>query len=142
MAANGRFLEIGKYDMQMNSGLGMFVFLKNITFHGVGLDSFFREGLNSRQLRGFIEEVTQLITDGIEHGVVKPIERTVFGMDEPERAFRHMTSGKHIGKVLIKVRTEESPFQAAVTKPEPVVVQAFGRTWFNPYKVGCFHLWF
>src|SRR5690606_37562433 len=71
----------------------------------------------------------------------KPIERTVFGMDEPERAFRHMTSGKHIGKVLIQIRPEEIPFQAAVTKPEPVVVQALGRTWFNPYKVGCLSLW-
>ncbi|CAG2105235.1 unnamed protein product [Medioppia subpectinata] len=51
LAANGRFLEIGKYDMQMNKNLGLFSFLNNITFHGVGLDCIFREGPNSPQLK-------------------------------------------------------------------------------------------
>lgn len=39
LAQNGRFLEIGKVDLSQNSPLGMAVFLKNITFHGILLDA-------------------------------------------------------------------------------------------------------
>lgn len=34
----GRFLEIGKFDLAANSKLGMEVFLKEVSFHGVMLD--------------------------------------------------------------------------------------------------------
>ncbi|KAI2797161.1 hypothetical protein BLOT_011139 [Blomia tropicalis] len=107
VAINGRFLEIGKYDMQMNSQLGMFTFLQNITFHGVGLDCFFREGLTSDALHRFIGDVDKLIRNGIKDGIVRPIDRTIFQMNEVERAFRYMTTGNHIGKVLIQIREEE-----------------------------------
>ncbi len=32
IAISGRFVEIGKFDLQMNNNLGMFAFLKNISF--------------------------------------------------------------------------------------------------------------
>lgn len=121
--------------MQMNSTLGMFMFLNNISFHGVGLDCFFREGLHSKQLKDFIAEISQLIVDGIENGVVRPIDRTVFHRDDAEKAFRYMTSGKHIGKVLIQVRQEEVPFEEFVVESKPVWLQAISRTWFDPCKV-------
>lgn len=135
LAINGRFLEIGKYDMQMSNTLGMFAFLNNITFHGVGLDCFFREGLQSKKLKQFIDEVTVLIDDGIKNGVVKPIDRTVFQLDQADKAFRYMTNGKHIGKVLIRIREEESPFRKFVLDSKPVFVEAISRTWFSPNKV-------
>lgn len=121
--------------MQMNTSLGMFAFLNNITFHGVGLDCFFREGLTSKKLTSFINEVTGLITEGIKEGVVKPLNRVVFQRTQVKKAFRHMTTGKHIGKVIICIREEECPRVASVLKPEPVVVEALCRTWFNPHKV-------
>ena len=34
----GRFVEIGKYDLQMNKQLGMFSFLRDISFIGVAVD--------------------------------------------------------------------------------------------------------
>ena len=39
MAEHGRFCEIGKFDLSNNSALGMGVFLKNVTFHGILLDA-------------------------------------------------------------------------------------------------------
>lgn len=39
LALNGRFLEIGKFDLSNNTPLGMSVFLKNTSFHGILLDS-------------------------------------------------------------------------------------------------------
>jgi len=132
LAPNGRFLEIGKYDMQMNKNLGLFAFLNNISFHGVGLDCIFREGPQSKKLQSFMKEMTRLLNEGIKNGVVKPIERTVYGTKQAEHAFRYMTTGKHVGKVLIKIRDEEK--DKIVVTPKPLVVKATTRTWFHPSK--------
>lgn len=98
LAAHGRFLEIGKYDLSSNSSLGMAIFLRNVTFHGILLDSLFEEG-NSEW-----EQVHQLVTSGIESGAVRPLRATIFERDQVEQAFRFMAQGKHIGKVLIQVK--------------------------------------
>ena len=77
--------------------LGMAVFLKNISFHGILLDSLFEEG-NSEW-----STVSNLLAEGIKQGAVKPLNTTVFGKEDLEGAFRFMAQGKHIGKVLVKV---------------------------------------
>lgn len=131
MGLNGRFLEIGKYDMQMNRQIGMFAFLQNISFHGVALDSYFREGVDSPNLRRIMGILKDLIYDGIEKGVVRPIEQTCFKWNEVEDAFRYMSKGKHIGKVIIKMREEEAQ---KVVMAKPLTVIANRRTSFNPSK--------
>ena len=75
----------------------MSAFLKNITFHGILLDSLFDADNHDLQL------VSRCMTEGIKSGVVQPLRTTVFEKTEVEDAFRFMASGKHIGKVLIKV---------------------------------------
>lgn len=77
---------------------GMALFLKNVSFHGILLDSIFGEANEEWEV------VSKLLTKGIENGVVKPLRSTVFNKDEVEAAFRFMAQGKHIGKVMIKVR--------------------------------------
>lgn len=76
---------------------GMALFLKNVAFHGILLDSIFEEGNQEWEV------VSELLTKGIKDGVVKPLKSTVFGKEEVEAAFRFMAQGKHIGKVMIKV---------------------------------------
>ncbi|GAB6031066.1 hypothetical protein CHUAL_007877 [Chamberlinius hualienensis] len=101
LGRNGRFLEIGKFDLSNNASLGMGAFLKNICFHGVFLDNIVEYEHPDKQL------VSHLLQEGITNGTVKPLTRHVFSHNEVEDAFRFMTSGKHIGKVLIKVAEEE-----------------------------------
>lgn len=121
LARHGRFLEIGKYDLSNNSPLGMAVFLKNVAFHGILLDALFEEG-NPEW-----EEVTQLLQEGILGGVVKPLKTTVFEKDQVEQAFRFMAQGKHIGKVLLKIREEQSS-----TVNAPLTITAMCRTFCSP----------
>ncbi|MBI3899302.1 MAG: SDR family NAD(P)-dependent oxidoreductase [Gammaproteobacteria bacterium] len=120
LARHGRFVEIGKYDMARNAALGMEVFLRDISFHGVGLDDLVND--NTAQL----EELMQLMRAGILDGVVQPLDRTVFGHDQVEEAFRYMARGRHIGKVLLRLRDE----QASV----PVQIPARPAIWCDPQK--------
>ena len=76
----------------------MALFLKNITFHGILLDALFEAGNQDWQ------EVSDLLTSGIAAGAVKPLKTTSFDKENIEDAFRFMAQGKHIGKVVIKVR--------------------------------------
>ena len=75
----------------------MSVFLKNITFHGILMDSLF-DAKNSD-----LDIVSRCMMEGIKSGMVQPLQSTVFDKDSIEGAFRYMAGGKHIGKVLIKV---------------------------------------
>jgi len=73
------------------------MFLKNTSFHGILLDSLFDNGNKEW------EQVRELVTKGIESGVVRPLSYTKLEKNEIENAFRFMASGKHIGKVLLEV---------------------------------------
>ncbi|KAK6634166.1 hypothetical protein RUM44_004774 [Polyplax serrata] len=121
LAKDGRFLEIGKYDLSNNSKLGMAMFLKNTAFHGILLDSLFEES-GPQKLA-----VIKLVSEGIKSGAVKPLPSTVFSDDQIEKAFRFMASGKHIGKVLLKIRNEEQD-------KTPKVVEAIPRTYMDSEK--------
>ena len=98
LAQHGRFLEIGKFDLSQNNPLGMSIFLKNTTFHGILLDSLFDNPNEDWQ------RVHALVEQGIQNGVVQPLHSTVFHANEIEQAFRFMSQGKHMGKVVLKVR--------------------------------------
>lgn len=125
LGLNGRFLEIGKFDLNQNSPLGMSVFLKNTSFHGILLDSVM-EGDDD-----MINEVVGLVARGIRDGAVRPLQTSVFNDQQIEQAFRFMASGKHIGKVVIKVREEEA--QKAVV-PTIKTINAISRTYMHKEK--------
>uniref|UniRef100_A0A6B2E4Y7 Fatty acid synthase n=1 Tax=Phlebotomus kandelakii TaxID=1109342 RepID=A0A6B2E4Y7_9DIPT len=125
LGLNGRFLEIGKFDLNNNSPLGMSVFLKNTSFHGILLDSVM-EGDDET-----IATVVQLVNDGIKSGAVRPLPTSVFADQLVEQAFRFMASGKHIGKVVIKVRDEE---KQKLLVPPPKLISAIPRTYMHKEK--------
>lgn len=62
--------------------LGMAIFLKNVTFHGILLDSLF-DGSTEERAR-----LNKLVIDGLESGVVTPLPHTLFTRDSAEDAFR------------------------------------------------------
>lgn len=82
LGLNGRFLEIGKFDLNNNSPLGMSVFLKNTSFHGILLDSVMEGEAD------IIKEVVSLVADGIKNGAVRPLPTSVFNDKNIEQAFR------------------------------------------------------
>ena len=102
LAKSGRFVEIGKYELQMNKQLGMYFLLKDISFFAVEMDVKMMEDPE------VIEEFYDWMHKNSTNGMIKPINRTVFSAEETEKAFRYMTTGKHIGKIVIKLRDEEN----------------------------------
>ncbi|XP_024206531.1 fatty acid synthase isoform X2 [Pan troglodytes] len=126
LATHGRFLEIGKFDLSQNHPLGMAIFLKNVTFHGVLLDAFFNE--SSADWR----EVWALVQAGIRDGVVRPLKCTVFHGAQVEEAFRYMAQGKHIGKVVVQVLAEEP--EAVLKGAKPKLMSAISKTFCPAHK--------
>ncbi|PNF24834.1 hypothetical protein B7P43_G15086 [Cryptotermes secundus] len=123
LAPRGRFLEIGKFDLIGNNTIGMEVFLKGVSFHGVMLDAVF---VGSYEMKKTLHDV---VAQGISAGVVQPLPRTVFPHSKVEQAFRYMTTGKHIGKVLVQIRQEEDN---KVVVPVPRLMKAYPQYFCNP----------
>ena len=63
-----------------------------------------------------------LITDGLKRGIIQPLKSTVYRAQDIEQAFRYLASGKHIGKVLLKIRENESD---AATLPITVMPRVY-----------------
>lgn len=125
LATHGRFLEIGKFDLSQNNALGMAVFLKNVSFHGILLDALFGD---DPRVAADKRRVAQLVREGIASGAVRPLDAVRFARDHVEDAFRFMASGKHMGKVVLEVRPEEPQRQAVPATP--LSVEAHTRTCF------------
>ncbi|CAB3400922.1 unnamed protein product [Caenorhabditis bovis] len=129
LARHGRFLEIGKVDLAQNSSLGMSKLLDNVSVHGILLDSIMDPTV------GDIEEwkeVAKLLEQGIKSGVVQPLHSHIFTSDKAEEAFRFMSAGKHIGKVIMEIRQEEKQL---VCPPSKISVKAICRTLCHPQHV-------
>ncbi|XP_025264308.1 fatty acid synthase-like [Camponotus floridanus] len=124
LAKNGRFLDIGKYDMLNGNRIDMSIFLKNISYHGILLEMLFEDSEDKL-------ETVRLISEGIENGVVRPLPTTVFSKQSLEEGFRFMMAGKHIGKVLLKIRDEE-PQKHMLSMQ--TTVAAIPRTYMYPDK--------
>ncbi|XP_032285376.1 fatty acid synthase [Phoca vitulina] len=126
LAQHGRFLEIGKFDLSNNHQLGMAIFLKNVTFHGILLDALMDDrGSDWR-------EVAALLRAGIRDGVVRPLKCTTFPKHRVEDAFRFMAQGKHIGKVVVQVLKEERETVPQVTRP--ALMTAVSKTFCPAHK--------
>ncbi|KAL2737028.1 fatty acid synthase-like, partial [Vespula squamosa] len=108
LAYRGRFLEIAKFDLDSNNPLDIDVFTKEISFHAVMLDKIM---ITNDEIK---DEIYSRVNILLKENAIKPIVRTVFRKDQVETAFRYMAAGKHIGKVLIKVREENEPLDTPI----------------------------
>lgn len=103
LGAKGRFLEIGKFDISVDNPLALGLLKNEQCYHGIMLDLLFKwEPYRRRKTCG-------IIIEGLRRGFIKPITTTIFEKDDVINAFRHMTSGKHIGKVVIRMKDPEKP---------------------------------
>lgn len=92
----GRFVEIGKRDIQANKSLQMENFQKAISFASVDLIQLatYKRSAQAKVMA----QVSQLMAQGIIR-TIKPI--TAYPISEVQRAFRTMQAGKHLGKIVI-----------------------------------------
>lgn len=96
IAPFGRFIEIGKRDLELNSSLEMAPFVRSVTFASLDL-------ITLGELRGDIVadvfvQINALLRAGCI-GAVAPI--TSFSISDAGKAFRTMQTGRHMGKIVL-----------------------------------------
>ncbi|KAM3964045.1 LOW QUALITY PROTEIN: fatty acid synthase-like [Aphomia sociella] len=99
LGRRGRFLEIGKFDISNNTSIGMHSH-KELSLHGITLD-------HAMQPNDIKMSLWRLLLSGIESGAVRPLTYTTFEKNGIESAFRYVAAGKHMGKVVVKIRDEK-----------------------------------
>lgn len=94
----GRFVEIGKRDLEQNSSLDMFPFTRNVSFSSVDLMNWAVRKPDDvfRALNATIELLRQNSIDPMD-----PI--TTYPITDIEKALRTMQAGNHVGKIVITI---------------------------------------
>lgn len=101
LGAYGRFIELGKRDIEQNSRLGLRPFQNNLSFFAVDMDRLFAERPDFAG--SLLREVVEFFTDGTLH----PLPHRVFPISEVASAFRYMAQAKHIGKIVVSMLGSE-----------------------------------
>lgn len=114
LARGGTFLEIGKFDIMNNSSLGMSMFERETTFRAIFADNL----IDMPTERKIIHE---LIDKDLRTGIIQPLHSTAFHVNEIEHAYRFMSTGKHVGKVMIQIRDTEHTLASVPIKVNPKV---------------------
>ena len=105
VAEFGNFCEIGKYDLLNNSKIGIKLFERNISYHGIDLADMFVEPRRAARLHS-------LLSNAMAEGVVHALPFKTFSAEEHEKALRFMSAGKHKGKVLVEMEGFAAPVKS------------------------------
>lgn len=130
----GQFLEIGKFDLSNDNPIGLGEFMKQISFHSVLADNLFKSTTQEK------EKLFELVQRDLDNGRIQPLPTSVFPANEIEKAFRFLASGKHMGKVIVKIRENEDD---ELTYPIPIKPRTncdFDMTYVIPGGLGGFGL--
>lgn len=102
IAPFGRFVEIGKVDVENNSKLPMAQFKKNVSFSLVAVDHMCTYDPT------LIQAPMEVVISMIRAGTLKPASPLQeFSVAKVEDAFRLMQGGKHTGKLVINLNTTD-----------------------------------
>jgi NADPH:quinone reductase-like Zn-dependent oxidoreductase len=97
---DGRFLELGKRDLVPGRLLDLAPFTRTLVFAAIDtsyLFSFFPERL---------EPVMDRLRTWLADGTLTPLPTKIYPVSELLDAFRFMTTGQHIGRIVIKMKGE------------------------------------
>lgn len=126
----GVFLEIGKYDLSNDAKLGLGVFLKEMSFRSVLADNLFAlPGPTTEAL-----QIHALIERDLQAGIIRPLDSTVFEVTEIEKAYRFLSTGQHVGKVLVRVNAT-GLWEHDERSDGRVAIAALPRAYFDADKV-------
>jgi acyl transferase domain-containing protein/NADPH:quinone reductase-like Zn-dependent oxidoreductase/SAM-dependent methyltransferase/acyl carrier protein len=111
LAEFGRFIEIGKRDIYQNARIPLRPLRNNASFHVVAMDAIFHG--NEELTRRMLEEISGLV----EKGTLRPLPYRSFPASRIDSAFRLISSGKHIGKVVVAFPTPFVPRRGELPGP-------------------------
>lgn len=96
IAPFGRFIEIGKRDLEQNSSLEMAPFVRSVTFASLDL-------ITLGELRGdIVADVFVQINALLRAGCINAVAPvTSFSISNAGKAFRTMQTGRHMGKIVL-----------------------------------------
>lgn len=115
LAPYGRFIEIGKKYIQSNGKVPMLPFAMNVTFNAVDMTTI-------GDARPFhIRLILEIIVDLVAAGTIRPPQAVQeYQVSDIEQAFRHMQSGKNVGKVVVTFDKQDKVTVCASTRlPNP-----------------------
>ncbi|XP_066247499.1 fatty acid synthase-like [Euwallacea similis] len=116
----GRFLHIGKYDLEENNSIGMYCFLKNVSFYAVNLEI-------TTESDGVKEEIRQLVEDGLlRKKCISPIWRIVYNHQDVAEILKNIKKSSNIGKALLKLETNTLLNKLNVKRPNQFVCDPKG----------------
>ncbi|GKZ27308.1 hypothetical protein AbraCBS73388_004085 [Aspergillus brasiliensis] len=98
VAPMGKMIEIGKRDMLEHGKLEMVHFANNRSFYGVDLSEMLDDYPDL--VRGAINEMFTYCQEGRLQAQLFP---RMFEADDIASAFRHMQTGRHIGKIVVRM---------------------------------------
>jgi NADPH:quinone reductase-like Zn-dependent oxidoreductase/acyl carrier protein len=118
LAPYGRFIEIGKRDIDADHALRLKPFNRNLLFAAIDLDRLLVDRPDD------IARMEHELRDLFRRGLLSPLPITVYPASEVESAFRLLAQAKHIGKVVVSFESETASVAPPV--PEPVKIRTDG----------------
>ncbi|KAI1076952.1 polyketide synthase PksD [Whalleya microplaca] len=98
IAPFGRFIEIGKADINANASLPMACFAKNVMFAAMDLVHIFID--RKKHAQRILGKIWELVKDG---AISSPRPLHVYGVNAAEDAFRNLQGGKNSGRIIIRI---------------------------------------
>ncbi|KAL5018316.1 hypothetical protein ScPMuIL_004038 [Solemya velum] len=99
VAPNGVFLDLERADFVENETFPSGFFQRPVAFHSIQMET-----LNKTEL----SRIAELLSEGIASGVVKPLDALVCTRHQLKKAFQMVETCEHIGKILVRVRDEDT----------------------------------
>ena len=106
----GRFLEIGKRDIQADTAVGLAPFRNNLAYHAIDLTQMIqaRDPLVARLFESLMLRFSR--------GDLVPIPTTVIPINQIDRGLKQMARAEHIGKIVFKIRDDPDPWRGIFMK--------------------------
>jgi acyl transferase domain-containing protein/NADPH:quinone reductase-like Zn-dependent oxidoreductase/thioesterase domain-containing protein/acyl carrier protein len=115
LSKGGRFIEIGKRDIWSNEKAAAYRPDVNYTFFEIGEDVV-SGGIGGTSV---IHDLMVQILDDFERGDLQPPAMTEFAVSEIQQAYRYLSAGKNIGKVVVNFdKHQAGASRSSFVKPD------------------------
>ena len=102
IAPLGRFVEIGKRDIESHARLSMSPFATSVTFASVDL------GVVATQAKPLMQEIMRSVMALVAEGNIRPPQPLhIYDCSRIEEAFRYLQGGKNTGKTIIEFHDQD-----------------------------------